>query len=173
MAIDILTLALAKKFTKDTVIGLGAIKGAPCTIKSAVHQNGRTTIVFEWTGTDGTTKRETTIEVEDGTPIYVWHSGDHYNYGDLVIYSSQFWRCTHENEDVDFIQSHWSAIGTADGNYNIVDSVTDLPPIFTSADRKMYYVIEAGAFYLWNGVEWQLQQPKSIEISYIDSLFEE
>lgn len=30
---DIVTLALAKKFTRDTVVGLGAIKGANCIVK--------------------------------------------------------------------------------------------------------------------------------------------
>ena len=29
---DLMTLGLSKKYTEDTVIGLGAIKGAPATI---------------------------------------------------------------------------------------------------------------------------------------------
>lgn len=167
---DVVTLALAKKFTKDTVIGLGAIQGKNCTIDNIVHQNGQNIVTFKWTGDDGTV-RTRTMEVEDGTPIYTWTSGDHYIYGDLVIYSSMFYRCTHENSDVEFTPSNWSAIGSSDGNYEIVDLVTQLPVRFTAADRKMYYVISEGAFYLWNGVEWAIQEPKSITASFIDNLF--
>ena len=167
---DIISYVLSKKFTEDTVIGLGAIKGANCTIKSIVHQDGINTVTFEWTGTDGTVKTSEMI-VNDGTPIYTWISGNHYLYGDLVIYASAFYRCIHENSDVTFDSSHWNEIGSPDGNYDIVESATELPPRFTSADRKMYYVIDEGAFYLWTGTEWELQE-RCISNEEIDALFE-
>jgi len=36
----------------------------------------------------------------------------------------------------------------------------------------MYYSIEDGFFWLWDGTKWAEQQPKSITIAEIDSLFE-
>lgn len=147
---------LSKKYTKDTADALGAVKGAPCTIKSTVHQNGRTTIVFEWTGDSGV-KQETSITVLDGTPIYEWQSGDSYQYSDLVIYEACFYRCITPNADIVFDETKWNAIGSPDGNYDIVQNSTLLPSIFTAADRKMYYSIEDEQFYLWNGSEWVIQ----------------
>ena len=95
---DIISYVLSKKYTNDTVIGLGALKGANCTIRSIVHQDGVNVVTFEWTGTDGTIKTSEMI-VNDGTPIYTWQSGNHYLYGDLVIYESTFYRCIVENEE--------------------------------------------------------------------------
>ena len=167
---DAVTLALAKKYTKDTADSLGSLRGAPCTIKSAVHQDGVNTITFEWTGTSGA-KQTTVIRVWDGTPIYVWESGNHYQYGDLCIYASCFYRCITENSDIDFDGTKWNEIGSPDGNYDIVENSDLLPALFTSADRKMYYSIADGAFWLWDGEKWALQQPKSIPIEDIDNLF--
>lgn len=168
---DIVTLALAKKFTSDTADSLGSLKGAPCTVKSVVHQDGINKVTFEWTGTSGA-KQETVMTVYDGTPIYVWESGNHYQYGDLCIYASCFYRCISENSDADFDSTKWNEIGSSDGNYDIVQNSALLPARFTSADRKMYYSIEDGFFWLWDGEKWAEQQPKSITIAEIDSLFD-
>ena len=167
---DVISYALSRKYTDDTVIGLGALKGAPCTIESVVHQDGINTVTFKWTGTDGTVKT-TEMIVNDGTPIYVWESGNHYNYGDLVIYASAFYRCIYENSDVEFDSSHWNEIGSPDGNYDIVETSAELPARFTFADRKMYYSIADGYFWLWNGTRWVDQQPATISNEEIDALF--
>lgn len=163
---DIVTLALAKKYTRDTVIGLGALKGANCIVKSIEKSNGRNTVTFEWTGTDGT-KQTREMYVDDGTPIYVWEAGNTYKYGDLVIYTSMFYRCITPNSDSEWVETHWNAIGSADGNYSIVATVTDLPVRFTAADRKMYYVMDEAVFYLWDGTKWE-KQIKDITNEQID-----
>ena len=62
---DIVTLALAKAFTKKTVDGLGALKGANAVITSITKENGISTVTFEWTGTSGT-KETDSIQVKDG-----------------------------------------------------------------------------------------------------------
>ena len=154
---DLVAYALSKKFTEDTADALGAVKGAPCTIKSAIHENNRTTIVFEWTGNSGQTV-ETEITVLDGTPIYEWQAGDQYNYSDLVIYASCFYRCITPNHDTVFDDTKWNEIGSPDGNYDIVQNSSLLPSIFTSADRKMYFSIEDQYFWLWNGIQWIAQK---------------
>lgn len=148
---------LSRSYTNKTVIGLGALKGSPCRIKETEHKDGRTKIVFEWIGTDNVTKQETTIYINDGTPIYVWEGGNTYKYGDLVIYESAFYRCIVENSDTTFDDKKYNEIGSPDGNYDIVQNKTLLPVRFTSADRKMYYSIEEQIFYLWNGTQWQPQ----------------
>lgn len=58
-------LALLKKFVLETVQGLGAIKGAPCKIRSITKVEGGTVITYEWTGDDGTVKTSQ-MTVPDG-----------------------------------------------------------------------------------------------------------
>lgn len=64
----IVALKKAKDYTNDTVIGLGAVKGSPCTIKSTTETPDGTEVVFEWTGTSGT-KETTSLNVKNGTSI--------------------------------------------------------------------------------------------------------
>jgi len=168
---DIVTYALCRKYVQKTADALGAVKGANCRIKSITHQDGVNTVTFQWTGISGAIE-ERDMVVYDGTPIYVWESGDTYHYGDLCIYASCFYRCITENSDTEFDSTKWNEIGSSDGNYDIVENADLLPARFTSADRKMYFSIADGCFYLWNGTEWALQQPKSITIQQIDELFD-
>lgn len=151
---DVVSWLLSRKYTDMSIVGLGAIKGASAQIKDIVHQDGINTVTFEWEGTDGTKKTRNMI-VYDGTPIYVWESGNTYHYGDLVIYESQFYRCITENHDVVFDDTKWNEIGSPDGNYDLVQSRALLPARFTAADRKLYYVIDEHIFYLWNGTQWE------------------
>ena len=65
---DILSYALSKKFTEDTAIGLGAVKGAPCTISSIQDNGDSTTLTFKWTGDDGTVQ-SSTMTVKNGVSI--------------------------------------------------------------------------------------------------------
>ena len=127
---------LSKKYTNETAIQFGGLKGAPCTIKSIIKKDGQNVITFEWKNDDGDT-RESILYVDDGTPIYDWRGGDTYKYGDLVIYEACFYRCVSENSDVIFNPAHWNAIGSPDGSYDIVETAADLPPRFTAADIRM------------------------------------
>lgn len=65
---DIATLAAAKRYTNETVIGMGALKGAPCQVKSIVSVNGGSEVTLSWTATDGTVK-ENSFVVHDGVSI--------------------------------------------------------------------------------------------------------
>lgn len=143
----------ATTYTDEALKEVGALRGKPCTIKETEHKDGRTKIVFEWTANDGTT-RETTIYVYDGTPIYVWESGNTYKYGDLVIYESSFYRCIVENNALTFNDNFYEEINSTDGNYDIVQNRSLLPTRFTSADKKMFYAYEDDCFYFWNGYNW-------------------
>ena len=59
-------ISVSNNYTNQTVIGMGAIKGAPCTIKSMTKVGKLTTTVFEWTDLNGD-KHENTMLVYDGT----------------------------------------------------------------------------------------------------------
>ena len=56
---------LSKKYTKQSLDGVGALKGAPCTIKSTTETDEGTIVVFGWTDNNGITK-ETTILIKNG-----------------------------------------------------------------------------------------------------------
>lgn len=172
IGLDVVLKSILEKYVDDSIRGItGVLAGKNCTIESITKANGRNTVVFKWTADDGTVSRSTMI-VEDGTPIYVWHEGDHYDYGDLVIFESEFYRCITPNDDLVFDNTKWNEIGSPDGNYDIVQSTELLPALFTAADRKMYYVIDEWCFYLWNGYEWVKQAPQSISNAEIDEIFD-
>ena len=61
-------LAIAKSYTKKSLEGVGALKGAPCTIKSITEVDGGQKVTFEWTGTSGT-KQTSTMIVKNGVSV--------------------------------------------------------------------------------------------------------
>ena len=95
MGLSITTLALARKYTKDSLIGLGAIKGAPCTIQNIVENPDEILVTFSWTGNDGSSQTSTvaiptgadgkSLEYEwDGSKLGVRVEGDaDFTYTDL------------------------------------------------------------------------------------------
>lgn len=68
MGLEILTLGSSKTYTRESLLGLGALKGAPCTIKSITEVDGGQKITFEWTGASGT-KQTSDMTVKDGASI--------------------------------------------------------------------------------------------------------
>ncbi len=62
---DLITLAAAKGYVGETADSLGALKGAPATIKSITEIDGGHRVTFEWTGTSGT-KQTSTLDVMNG-----------------------------------------------------------------------------------------------------------
>lgn len=71
---DIITLALCKKYVAQTAEALGAVKGAPCTIKSVQESlDGKTiTITFSWmSNTTPSTEQTTEITLNKGSLISI------------------------------------------------------------------------------------------------------
>lgn len=66
---DAVVLALAKNFTEKSLIGLGALKGAPCTIssieKTTEGTDEGTNITFQYEDNEGKTYTET-VFIKDG-----------------------------------------------------------------------------------------------------------
>ena len=58
---DIVTYAAAKAYANNLANALGAVKGAPCTIKSIVTVDEGQEITFQWTGVDGAVQTETML----------------------------------------------------------------------------------------------------------------
>ena len=89
---DVVTYALAKKYVNKTANALGAVKGAPCIIKSIVDNITDIVVTFEWTGKDGTIQTSVmTVPVGkslefhwDGTKLGIRLEGEtDYEYVDL------------------------------------------------------------------------------------------
>lgn len=108
----------------------------------------------------------------DGLPIYLWTSGSTYAVNDLVIKDGLMYICTVANSDTEWDINHWSAIGSADGNYGIVDTAENLPSL-TASDKKIYFVEDEGIFYYWDGTEWNglTTSVETITIQEVDDLF--
>ena len=70
---DITVLALAKKYTDDTVIGGGGLKGKNCVISSIAEIEGGNRVTFQWTLDDGTVQTGTmdVMDGESGNGIYI------------------------------------------------------------------------------------------------------
>ena len=68
MALDKKTLAAARNYVDLIADSLGAVKGAPCTIKSITEVDGGQKVTFEWTGTSGT-KQTSEMTVKNGVSI--------------------------------------------------------------------------------------------------------
>lgn len=60
-----IALALAKKYVKKTADGLGAVKGAPCTIKNVEQTDTGQIVTLEWTSNSGV-KETATLELFNG-----------------------------------------------------------------------------------------------------------
>ena len=73
MAIDVVTLALSKKYTKDTAEEFGAVKGAPCTVKSVTEIEGGHRVTLEWKNSSNVTQSTyfDVMDGADGNGIYV------------------------------------------------------------------------------------------------------
>ena len=168
---DKISYALSRKYVDETAIEFGGLKGAPCTIKSIVKENGVNTVTFEWKNSDGET-RESVMRVNDGTPIYIWESGHSYNVNDLAINGDTFYKCLVANNDAVFNPLKWQSIGGGggDSNYLIVQDSSMLPSTYTASDRKMAYSIEDSLFYLWDGTQWVLQQPHDCTNEQVQTL---
>jgi len=168
MGLSVVTYALSKKYTDATAVGMGGLKGAPCTIQSIVKSNGQNIITFEWEDKNGVTYTDT-MTVSDGTPIYTWQSGHSYNSQDLVVYNNSLYYCITPNSDVVFDKTKWSLISGGGSGSSI--QVTVLPTPGPDEVNNIYQYIGAtdanykngyfykcvldGSSYKWENIQVQ------------------
>lgn len=62
---DVEIIGMLKTYIAQTLVGMGALKGANCRIKDIAKSGNLNTVTFIWTDTDGTSK-ESTMLVYDG-----------------------------------------------------------------------------------------------------------
>lgn len=62
---DVVILGMLKKYIQETLVGMGALKGAACQIKDIVNADGTHTITFKWEDNDGVS-HENSVIVKDG-----------------------------------------------------------------------------------------------------------
>ena len=75
---DILTYALAKSYTDKALLGVGTIKGAPCTVKSQTEDDEYVYVTLGWENSLGTPE-ETIVKIKkgaDGAPGEPGPAGD-------------------------------------------------------------------------------------------------
>ena len=75
---DILTYALAKSYTDKALLGVGTIKGAPCTVKSQIEDDEYVYVTLGWENNLGTSE-ETVVKIKkgaDGAPGKPGPAGD-------------------------------------------------------------------------------------------------
>lgn len=74
MALSVETLAMAKTYTNETVDGLGALKGAPCTVESIQNIPGGKRITLGWEGESGQKQTQSfdVMDGKDGANVVEW-----------------------------------------------------------------------------------------------------
>ena len=80
---DVITLKQSKKYTEETADGLGAVKGANCTVKSIEPTDTGNRVTFEWTSDSGVKENET-MEVINGKDGAKGEKGDPFTYDDFT-----------------------------------------------------------------------------------------
>lgn len=62
-------IGMLKSYINQTLVGMGALKGAPCTVKSVEEDPGVHVVTMEWTDNDGNkqTKSYTVLDGTNGT----------------------------------------------------------------------------------------------------------
>ena len=53
---DILDIGASRSYTKKSLVGLGALKGAPCIVSDVQEGAEETVLTLKWTGTDGSSQ---------------------------------------------------------------------------------------------------------------------
>ena len=160
MGINVATLAAAKAYTNKLADGLGAVKGAPCQIKSITEVNNGHEVTFSWIGTSGA-EETSSFTIENGVAGAKGDKGDPFTYND-------------------FTQDQLNALKGADGISPtiVIDEVTDghsititdasgIPQTFIVKDGVgENNVIESIKL---NGTELPIDENKSVDIAGVAS----
>ena len=72
-----ITKAVVEKYVRDTLVGMGALKGAPCTIKSITDITGGKRVTYEWKD-DENVSHTATMDVMNGAKGDKGDTGDDY-----------------------------------------------------------------------------------------------
>ena len=85
MSINVESLSASKSYTKESLKGLGALKGKNCIVESIVEVEGGNEVTFSWTADDGTTKKDKMIVKDGVSPTITENTGNNENVYKLDI----------------------------------------------------------------------------------------
>lgn len=156
MGLSAVTYALSKKYTDETAVQFGGLKGAPCKVQSVVKIDGRSVVTLEWKNDAGDI-RTSEVYVNDG--VSTWISGRSYAINDVVVNDDKLYICKVANSDVTFDEDKWAVISSGaedSGQFHVIDTLAQRPSDLTSLDREMYYCIADSNYYLWDGFQWNV-----------------
>ena len=83
MGLEILTLGSSKSYTRESLLGGGAVVGKNVTISSITPIDGGNRVIFSYTLNDGTVKTST-MDVMDGANGEPGHDGKDFKYEDFT-----------------------------------------------------------------------------------------
>ena len=160
MGINVVTLAAAKAYTNKLADGLGAVKGAPCQIKSITEVDNGHEVTFSWIGTSGA-EETSSFTIENGVAGAKGDKGDPFTYND-------------------FTQDQLNALKGADGISPtiVIDEVTDGHSItITDAlGTPQTFIVKDGVgennvieSIKLNGTELPIDENKSVDIAGVAS----
>lgn len=120
---DLITLAAAKGYVGETADSLGAVKGAPATIKSITEIDGGHRVTFEWTGTSGT-KQTSTLDVMNGVDgIGITSATKTKTEGLVDTYTITFTDGSTFNYEVTNGKNGKDGSGSSTGEENVIESI--------------------------------------------------
>lgn len=160
MGINVTTLAAAKAYTNKLADGLGAVKGAPCQIKSITEIDNGHEVTFSWIGTSGA-EETSSFTIENGGAGVKGDKGDPFTYND-------------------FTQDQLNALKGADGISPtiVIDEVEDghSITITDASSTPQTFIVKDGVgennvieSIKLNGTELPIDKNKSVDIAGVAS----
>lgn len=160
MGINVATLAAAKAYTNKLADGLGAVKGAPCQIKSITEVDNGHEVTFSWIGTSGA-EETSSFTIENGAAGVKGDKGDPFTYND-------------------FTQDQLNALKGADGISPtiVIDEVTGghSITITDASGTPQTFIVKDGVgennvieSIKLNGTELPIDENKSVDIAGVAS----
>lgn len=160
MGINVATLAAAKAYTNKLADGLGAVKGAPCQIKSITEVDNGHEVTFSWIGTSGA-EETSSFTIENGKAGAKGDKGDPFTYND-------------------FTQDQLNALKGADGISPtiVIDEVTGghSITITDASGTPQTFIVKDGVgennvieSIKLNGTELPIDENKSVDIAGVAS----
>lgn len=153
--------ALLKKYVDDTLVGMGALKGAPCEVQSINKVNGVTTVTLKWTDTTGTDHTES-FDIEDGISIV---SVEVNTAGNLIIELSDGTKI-----DCGKINSQFTTLPTP-GTDNVGSILQYVGPTTSNYTKGYFYeCVLDGGVYKWEQKDVQPGSGGGTSKMYIGTL---
>ena len=170
---------LGKSYTKKSLIGIGALAGAPCQVQSINKVNKTTTITLKWEDNVGGVHTQSFDIEDDGTPIDCGQVLPQYdtmpspsasNVGQILQYigtstssytNGYFYECRFDGTNYSWVQKNVQPNGGGTGSDNVVEGyfnesddlfyeeISYINPI-TGAENVIYISLDTNLLYRYD-----------------------